>query len=230
MSKKNFHNDELPWASVIPKEEIELYETAGFGRQGPLPKKAALVVIDVQYRSIGRVRAPIAESIEQYPTSCGEYGWRAVPHIVRLIQHFRENKRPVVFAYVAPKGTHDGQRFADKAPAIMSIPADGYELVEGCTAQEGDILLPKHHPSAFFGTPLVSYLVTQDVDGIVVAGTTTSGCVRATVVDGSSFGYHMVVPHDAVFDRSQTSHAVNLFDMHSKYASVMSTDEVLKII
>jgi maleamate amidohydrolase len=95
-------------------------------------------------------------------------------------------------------------------------------------APEGkDILLPKKHPSAFFGTPLASYLIDLGVDTLVVTGCTTSGCVRGSVVDGFAYNWRITVPHDAVYDRSRVSHAVNLFDMSHKYADVMSTDETL---
>lgn len=221
----------LPWQHVVTEEELSIYQAAGFGKRFQGEIRPALLVIDVQYRSVGHERLPIMESIKrEYPTSCGEYGWRAVPHIARLIQAFRQRNLPVIFPHVAYKENHDGQRFADKAPGIMSIPRQGYEMVKECAPQPGDILLPKHHASAFFGTPLVSYLTTQNANCVVVTGTTTSGCVRASAVDASSYGYHVIVPHDAVFDRSQTSHAVNLFDMNSKYANVMSTDEMLALI
>lgn len=221
----------LPWQHVVTEEELSIYQAAGFGKRFQGEIRPALLVIDVQYRSVGHERLPIMESIKrEYPTSCGEYGWRAVPHIARLIQAFRQHKLPVIFPHVAFKENHDGQRFADKAPGIMSIPRQGYEMVKECAPQPGDILLPKHHASAFFGTPLVSYLTTQNANCVVVTGTTTSGCVRASAVDASSYGYHVIVPHDAVFDRSQTSHAVNLFDMNSKYADVMSTDEMLALM
>ncbi|WP_246129350.1 isochorismatase family protein [Verticiella sediminum] len=215
----------------MSEEEMSIYRAAGFGKPFKGEIRPALLVIDVQYRSVGRERLPIMDSIQrEYPTSCGEYGWRAVPHIGRLIEAFHRRKLPVIFPHVAFKERHDGQRFGDKAPAIMAIPRDGYEMVKECAPQPGDILLPKHHASAFFGTPLVSYLTTLNANCVVVTGTTTSGCVRASAVDASSYGYHVIVPHDAVFDRSQTSHAVNLFDMNSKYADVMSTDDVLTLI
>jgi len=221
-------NQPLPWQGVVTEEDLAIYRAAGFGKRIQAQIRPVLLVIDVQYRSIGHERLPILESIQrEYPTSCGEYGWRALPQIARLIDAFRLRKLPVIFPHVAFKERHDGQRFADKAPAIMDIPRRGYEMVKECAPQPGDILMPKHHASAFFGTPLVSYLTAQDANCVVVTGTTTSGCVRASAVDASSYGYHVIVPHDAVFDRSQTSHAVNLFDMDSKYADVMSTEEVL---
>jgi maleamate amidohydrolase len=219
-----------PWHSVIPAEELALYNSIGFGSQSQKPGKAALLVIDVQYRSVSSSPMPIQEAIKEYPTSCGEHGWNAVPHIRSLIEAFRAAGLPVMFPHVAPKKSYDGGRWADKAPAVMTIPLRGYDFVEEVAPVEGDILLPKQHPSAFFGTPLVSYLVDNGISTVFVTGTTTSGCVRATVVDATSLGFRVVVPMEAVFDRSQTSHAVNLFDMNSKYADVMSVSEALELL
>lgn len=219
-----------PWHSVIPADELALYNSIGFGSQSQKPGKAALLVIDVQYRSVSSTSLPIQEAVKEYPTSCGEYGWNAVPHIRRLIEAFRAAGLPVMFPHVAPKKPYDGGRWADKAPAVMTIPLRGYDFVEEVAPVEGDILLPKQHPSAFFGTPLVSYLVDNGISTVFVTGTTTSGCVRATVVDATSLGFRVVVPMEAVFDRSQTSHAVNLFDMNSKYADVMPVSEALELL
>lgn len=219
-----------PWHSVIPAEELALYNSIGFGTPSQKPGKAALLVIDVQYRSVSSKPMPIQEAIKEYPTSCGEYGWNAVPHIQALIKAFRAANMPVMYPHVAPKKSYDGGRWADKAPAVMTIPPRGYDFVEEVAPQPGDILVPKAHPSAFFGTPLVSYLIDNGVSTVYVTGTTTSGCVRATVVDATSLGFRVVVPQEAVFDRSQTSHAVNLYDMNSKYADVMPVQRAIELL
>ncbi|MDO8278541.1 MAG: isochorismatase family protein [Burkholderiaceae bacterium] len=221
---------ESPWQHVIPAHELELYRSIGLGNRSTKPGKAALLVIDVQYRSVGRQPLPISEAIKEFPTSCGEYGWNAVPHIRALMDAFRAAGLPVLFPYVAPKRSYDGGRWADKAPAVMTIPAEGYHFVKEVAPAEEDILLPKQHPSAFFGTALLSYLVDRGVSTVFVTGTTTSGCVRATVVDASSMGFRVVVPQECVFDRSQTSHAVNLFDMNSKYADVVPVQEAIRLL
>ncbi len=223
-------NDDLPWSGVIPPAELDLYQAIGFGQKSFKPGVAALLVIDLQYRSVGERPLPIREAIKEYPTSCGEFGWKAVPHIGKLISSFRANGLPVIYPYVAPKRSNYGGRWADKAPAVMSIPARGYEFVKEVAPHDDDLLVPKQHASAFFGTSLLSYLIDRGVRTVFVAGTTTSGCVRATVVDASSFGFQVVVPHECVFDRSQVSHAVNLFDMDSKYADVVSVAEASRMI
>ena len=129
----------------------------------------------------------------------------------------------MLYPYVSPKQSFDVGRLADKVPALMGVAANGYDFVAEVAPEGDDILLPKKHPSAFFGTPLASYLIDKGADSVVVTGCTTSGCVRGSVVDAFAYNFRALVPQDAVYDRSRTSHAVNLFDMASKYADVMPT-------
>jgi nicotinamidase-related amidase len=150
-----------------------------------------------------------------------------VTSIARILKLFRAKGWPVLYPHVAPKQSFDYGRLAEKVPALMGVAAKGYEFVPEVAPVEGDILLPKRHPSAFFGTPLASYLIQNEVDTLVVTGCTTSGCVRGSVVDAFSYNFRVAVPHDAVYDRSQTSHLVNLFDMSAKYADVSSTGDLL---
>src|SRR5215813_7097816 len=216
-----------PWDNIISEDEQNAYNAAGFGRPTGMGQRPALLVIDVQYRTVGTVPRSLWESIKEFPTSCGDVGWRAVKQIERLLAVFRSNGWPVLYPYVSPKETFDRGRLSDKVPAIMTIARRGYDFVAEVAPREGDILLPKKHPSAFFGTPLASYLINAQVDTLVVTGCTTSGCVRGSVVDAFAFNFRVAVAHDAVYDRGQTSHAVNLFDMSEKYADVSSTDELL---
>jgi len=216
-----------PWDNIIGQDEIDAYNAAGFGKSSGLGKRPALLIIDVQYRTVGTTPMPFWQSIEEFPTSCGQVGWNAVTHIKSLLNYFRKRKWPVLYPYVAPKMNFDQGRLAEKVPALMGVAEKGYEFVADIAPQPEDILLPKKHPSAFFGTPLVSYLVDKNVDTLVVTGCTTSGCVRGSVVDGFAYNFRIVVPHDAVYDRSDTSHAVNLFDMSAKYADVMTTSETI---
>ena len=93
-----------------------------------------------------------------------------------------------------------------------------------------DIVIRKHKPSAFYGTPLTAFLNDLGADALVVTGTTTSGCVRASVIDGFSENLRITIAEEACFDRSQASHAINLCDMHAKYADVVTTKEALEYI
>ena len=92
---------------------------------------------------------------------------------------------------------------------------------------EGEVVLRKSAPSAFWGTSLIGHLIGLGVDTLVIAGESTSGCVRATVVDGKSYRYRVVVPEPCVFDRDEASHAINLYDIDQKYADVVPLEEAL---
>ena len=216
-----------PWDNIVSEEEQRAYRAAGFGNPSGIGKRPALLIIDVQYRTVGTEPRPFWESIKEFPTSCGDVGWKAVRNIAPLLAEFRANGWPVLYPHVAPKKATDGGRLAEKIPAIMNISQKGYEFVAEVAPREGDVLIPKKHPSAFFATPLVSHLVDLGADTLVVTGCTTSGCVRGSVVDGFAYNFKVLVPSDCVYDRSATSHAVNLFDMASKYADVAPVAEVI---
>lgn len=220
-----------PWtvggASVIDDETLQHYDLAGFGKPIGLGTRPALLIIDVQYRTVGTHRAPFEEAVKEFPTSCGDVGWDAVDRIADLLQEFRAAGWPVLYPHVAPKESYDAGRLGAKVPGIMSIPSHGYDFVKDIAPDEDDILLPKRHPSAFFGTPLASYLIDAGADSLVITGCTTSGCVRSSVADAFSYNFKVTVPADAVYDRSPVVHEVNLFDMAQKYADVTTTDDLL---
>ena len=217
-----------PWDGIISDDEQKAYRAAGFGKPTGMGTRPALLIIDVQYRTTGSVEKPFWEAIKEFPTSCGDVAWAAVHRIQPILALFREKNWPVLYPHVAPKKAYDGGRLAAKVPSIMTIPEKGYEFVEEVAPVEGDILVPKKQPSAFFGTALTSYLIDLDADTLVVTGCTTSGCVRSSVIDAFAYNYRISVPEEAVYDRSRVSHAVNLFDMSEKYADVMPSSDLLK--
>jgi len=112
----------------------------------------------------------------------------------------------------------------------MGIDAAGYDFVDEVAPQPGDVLLPKKHPSAFFGTPLISHLIDLRVDTLFVTCCTTSGCVRSSVTDAFALNFKVVVPEECVYDRAPTSHAVNLWDMNAKYADVIPVAEAIGLL
>jgi len=217
-----------PWDGLMSKEEEEVFRRAGFGTPVGFGKKPALLIIDVQYRTVGTEPRPVLEAIKEFPTSCGEAGWKAVARIEKLVEVFRRLGYPIVYPHVAMKDSYDRGQFEDKVPGVMDIPPKGYEFVQEVAPRKGDILIPKFHASAFFGTSLASYLIGRGVDSVVFAGCTTSGCVRSSVVDACSYNFKCIVSEDGVYDRSPHSHAISLFDMAYKYADVLPVDEIVR--
>ncbi|MDO8280075.1 MAG: isochorismatase family protein [Burkholderiaceae bacterium] len=219
-----------PWDHVVSDIDREVYRRAGFGRSGGIGQRPCLLVIDVQYRTVGETSKPILQALDEYPTSCGEYGWAAVPQIAQLVGLFRRLRLPIIYPHIAPRSPREQGRFANKMPPAPQVTPRAFEIVEAVAPCDEDIVLPKFFASAFYGTALASHLVRLGRDSVVVTGCTTSGCVRATAVDACMLDYRVVVPEDAVFDRVQTSHAVNLFDMAGKYADVAPTAQVLAMV
>ena len=153
---------------------------------------------------------------------------RALARAIPLADAAREAGAPVVFTEVkyAPGGT-DGGAFYAKVPALACFDAgrDSQRLADGLEVREGDLLITKRYPSAFFATALASELRWRGVDTVLLAGVTTSGCVRASCVDAISHGFVTVVVSDAVGDRDPGPHEANLFDMGAKYADLATADE-----
>jgi maleamate amidohydrolase len=219
-----------PWDGIVPDEDIRRYEAAGFGRPTGFGKRPALLIIDVQYRTTGTSRMPYWNAIEEFKTSCGERAWQAVDHIAPLLAAFRKNDLPVLYPHVARKQSYDVGRLGQKVPSILNVSERGYDFVKEIAPLENDVLIPKKHPSAFFATPLASYLIDLAVDTLVITGCSTSGCVRGTVVDAFAYNFRVTIPQECVYDRSETAHAVNLFDMAYKYADVRPVAELFTLL
>lgn len=219
--------DPAPWASFVPAEDADLYHRAGFGRSAGLGVRPALLVIDVQYRTVGHERLPIDAAMNEYPTACGERGWTAIDRLSPVLSAARTSQTPVMFPFVAPKTAATAGGFKGKSPTLASTTLEAYDFVSEAAPLPDEVLIPKDHPSAFFGTALVTHLIERGVDTVLLAGCTTSGCVRATAVDAFSLGFKVGVIHDAVYDRTDLVHHVSLFDLGSKYADLLSADEAL---
>ena len=223
------------WDEVLTERDKQVFAAAGYGKRQGFGHKPAVIVVDVNYNFVGDVPEPILESIKKYRNSCGEEGWQGLYQISKLLDAARDKRVPIFYS-TAPshrvavtagrwhgknsRGTEDFQRQAQ----------DGNEIVREIAPHEGDIVIFKDKPSVFFGTPLMSYLHELQVDTLLVAGTTTSGCVRATVVDAFSYNFKVVVVEECVFDRGQASHKVNLFDMQAKYADVVPLEAALSYL
>jgi nicotinamidase-related amidase len=126
----------------------------------------------------------------------------------------------------------DGGWFVTKVPALAALRPDTKEvqIVPQLAPQPGELVIEKSFPSGFSGTNLHAYLTRCQVDTVVVTGNSTSGCVRATVIDAVSAGFRVIVPRQCVADRVPLTHMVNLFDIDSKYGDVMDVEDVLAVL
>ena len=149
-----------------------------------------------------------------------------------LLRRFRQLGLPVVFTTVLYREEQQARVFRQRIPHLNLLTPDSYwvQVDPRLTPVAGEPLLEKQWASSFHCTGLDEYLRGQGVDSLVVTGLTTSGCVRATVVDGLQYDYPVVVPREAVGDRNPDAHAANLFDMHAKYADVAAVEEVLQML
>ena len=196
----------------------DIYRSQNFGNRIGFGRKCTLLVVD------------FVNGFNDEKLFGGGNIDAAVKRTVGLLDFFRKPRLPVAFTRVvyADDGADAGV-FCMKAPNIRTLteqnPAS--QVVPELKPRPGELILKKTQPSAFFGTGLAMWLVQQGADTVVVAGCTTSGCVRASVVDAMSYNFRPVVARDCVGDRALGPHEANLFDMAQKYADVLDRDEII---
>jgi maleamate amidohydrolase len=186
----------------------------GFG------KKPALLVVDFvkAYTTPGSLL--YAEPVVQ-----------AVAKTKDLIAVARRAAVPVIYTKVLySRSLLDGGLFVQKIPVLQTMIAGEplADIVGDLEVQPHDLVLVKQYASAFFGTPLASALTSMQIDTIILAGCSTSGCIRATAIDGMQHGFRVIVPRECVGDRSAGPHEANLFDINAKYGDVVSLGEVVE--
>ena len=216
----------MDWTDVIPPEDQAIYGKAGLGNSLPWGRRPALLVVDVVMSFVGTEPRAVLDAIDEFDTSCGQNAWDALPRMRAVLEAARATGLPVVFT----KGDPDG-----KAHAGGSVKGEDGEaarqrhstpIADAVAPRSDEYVIQKTKASAFFQTALPTWLVRKGIDSLIVIGTATSGCVRATVVDGHSHGYPVFVVADACFDRSVFFHKVSLFDMNAKYATVISAADL----
>jgi nicotinamidase-related amidase len=227
------------WDKFLTERDKQVFAAGGFGTTMEPGKRPALLIIDVNYAFCGERPEPILESIKTWHTSCGQDAWDALPQIKKLIDACRAKGLPVIYTtgldrrgdgWDAGAWAYKNKRTDESLTRPPQTNRDGNEIMDEIKPGPHDIVVRKEKPSAFFGTGLMGYLTKLGADSLIVTGTTTSGCVRGSVIDGFSYNYRLQVVEEGCFDRSQASHAINLADMNAKYADVVNIDKALAYI
>jgi nicotinamidase-related amidase len=219
-----------PWDGLYGADELAAWKAGGYGARAGLGSRPAVLIIDPVRAFTGYPGEDHLESVARFRQSCGPYAWAAIPHIQRLLAAGRERGFPVIYtrASLLPPELRGTRRRKNSRVGREAHAEEGHEYPPEIAPRPGEIIIEKTKPSVFFGTPLLSHLQMYGVDHLLVAGTTTSGCVRASVYDAFSYNFSITIPYECVFDRFQTSHRANLFDMNSKFADVIGLDVLLE--
>lgn len=219
------------WVELFSEPERRAYAQMEKGVKFFTGTRPALLVVDVVKAFVGEPGLSLEEASREWVTACGPAAWEALPRIKALLDDFRAARLPVCFTTGQPGaaakfgGTNKAELSAMASPMDRPGAQDIPDLIQ---PQPEEWVLDKPKASAFFATPLLAWLHHHSADSVVIVGCTTSGCVRATCVDAMSWGYPTAVIEDACFDRSKLSHGVSLFEMHTKYADVLTVDEFEK--
>jgi nicotinamidase-related amidase len=200
----------------------KLYAERGLGARQGAGTRPALVVVDLN-RGFTDPASPLHCDTDD-----------AVEATARLLEAARASGCPVAFTTISydESGKRVAKAFIDKVPSLLTLAADSPwpQIDERIAPLPEEPVLNKLFASAFFGTPLSPMLAAAHCDTVVITGASTSGCVRATAVDGMQHGYKVVVPREAVADRAPGPHEANLFDIDAKYGDVVSTEEALELL
>jgi nicotinamidase-related amidase len=203
------------------QNDLHHFRERGFGQPLGIGNKPCFLVVDV-IKGFTDPAMPLGADLS-----------RQIEVINRLLTAVHEKNLPVIFTTIAyEENMGDSGIWLKKMGGLKTLKfgTDAVQLDPRLHYKKGDVILNKKYASAFFGTDLISRLNVNGIDTVIVTGCTTSGCVRATVVDALQYGYRPIVVKDAVGDRSLASHDQSLFDMEQKYADVLNASELIKDI
>jgi maleamate amidohydrolase len=194
-------------------DERDIYRSQGIGARMGFGRRPALLIID------------FINGFNDLAAFGGGNIQSAIDQTAELLAAARHLELPILFTthVYAEDGSEDGL-FNLKMPRMrdgLKRGSHAVQVVDQLKPRPGERVVEKHFPSAFFGTDVAGWLAMKGVDTAIVTGCTTSGCVRATVVDAMGHGYRPMVPRECVGDRALGPHEANLFDMDQKYADVM---------
>lgn len=211
-----------PWDILLSEQDRNIINTAGYDKRGAATfqsrnriTKPALLIIDMQHLFVGE-DIPIEEAIQIAPTMIGSKAWDAAREIATLRAACRLAGLSVIYLRMIPSG----KTGTEPELAIIDLLKPSNE----------ELVYDKHTTSAFHDNEFTNLLNQQDIDGLIITGNSTSGCVRAAAVDAVQHGLGVIVPIECVCDRIDLSHRVALMDMWMKYAQVTELNDVMRIV
>tara|TARA_R100001129_G_scaffold41690_8_gene28637 strand:+ start:19230 stop:19958 length:729 start_codon:yes stop_codon:yes gene_type:complete len=223
------------WDPFLSPDDRKRIEQTGLTGPTGLGARPALIVIDVSWGFAGdRPDEDILDSIRRWPNSCGAESWQAIEKIMALCETARTRGIPVIYstgraredAWDIGSWAWKNSRTREQVPASPQD-KDANEIVAPLAPTPSDIMVYKRKPSAFFGAPTATHLRRLGCDSVILTGTTTSGCVRASAVDAFSHGFQVAAITDGCFDRAQASHALALFDIAMRYGAVIDAEAAI---
>jgi maleamate amidohydrolase len=198
----------------------EIYQRAMLGQRLGFGKRPAVLIVDMQAGLTRPELCPLAANLDAQVTA-----------INRLIEQARPKSVPIIFTATGFESSDRGGAglWLEKIPSLrlLKMDTDLVEVDRRLDKQPNDIFIVKRCASCFHNTHLAATLTAIGIDTLIIAGFTTSGCIRSTTVDAISYGFRPIVPIEAVGDRAEEQHESNLFDIGSKYGDVLPLDEVL---
>ncbi|WP_167133086.1 cysteine hydrolase family protein [Paramicrobacterium chengjingii] len=229
----------LDWNAVhdtlvpdLDAQDRGVIESTKYGSTQGIGERPALILVDFQSAYLG-LDHPILDQLDTYSSGGGEGAWAALRRTLPVLATARGAGVPVVLSRIAYPRTAEGDNgFVKKRGASPHFieGSDGTRYADELQPEHGDILVTKRAASCFQGTSLHDALSALGVDSILVAGLSTSGCVRATVVDGAALGYRCSVIVDGTADRIQLSRRVALFDIWMKYGDLVMADAAAQLM
>lgn len=196
-----------------------LYAKKGLGSRVGWGARPAIIVVDVT-NGFTDPESPVGADLTE-----------VIAETNRVLDVARKSGVPVIFTSIAYEDPDvEGGHWVRKIPALRVLRkgTPAVDVDARLNRKPSEPVIYKCYTSSFFGTHLQALLQHLEVDTVIVCGTSTSGCIRATACDAVQLGFRCIVPETAVGDRAEAPHRANLFDIDSKYADVMSTPEVLE--
>ena len=212
------------WKDLVSQEVLEIYQA--YKRELYIGQRPALLAIDLHNLAFEGGPRPVREVVREFPSSCGVHAWEAIEPIKTLLALARSAGIPVIYTTTETRRETGSTKIKATNRQRTRTDVRSSAIRDDFRPESGDLIIYKQRASAFFGTPLVAHLIQRGIDSLIICGESTSGCVRASVVDAYSCGFHTVVVEECCFDRSLLSHKVNLFDVHHKYADVMHLEQL----